>query len=295
MLCIVMLLPFSTLRFPDGVSHDEPASAAGWLGLFTERTLAERRVRASTVEAYALDLAMVSRWAAGKSKDLLQLDPADLRSYAGERLEQGIAPSTLSRHLSSCRRFYAFLVSQGVLPVNPAAGVVAPAQTRHPPRLVPDDVLGKLLRARVRQAVSPGSAYRSRRDHIIVWMLYETRLGVSDIRVLRWRQIDEQRQLIRVPVRGGTERSFVLDARLLAALKALRGAVAMAGFDRTESAYCFPTACGLPMTRQALCHVVRKRAREFGPQADVTPSALRQSGRVHRAQRRAVRPGLVAV
>ena len=290
-----MLLPFSALRFPEGASRGEPASAADWLGVFTEWTLAERRVRASTVEAYTLDLAVLSRWAAGNNKDLLRLDSADLRSYAGARLEQGIAPSTLSRHLSSCRRFYSFLVSQGVLTANPAAGVLAPRVTRHAPPLVPDDVLGKLLRARVRQAVSPGSAYRSRRDHIIVWMLYGTRMGVSDIRVLRWPQIDEQRQVIRVPVRGGTVRNFVLDARLLVALKALRGAVATAGFNQTESAYCFPTACGLPMTRQALCHVVRKRAKEFGPHANVTPSALRQSGRAHQAQRRPLRPGLVAV
>ena len=289
-----MLLPYSAIRVPDTASRGEPGSGADWLGLFTEWSLAEGRVRASTVEAYTLDLTMLSRWAAVKRKDLFRLDTRDLKRYACERLDQGVAPSTLTRQLSTCRRFYAFLISQGVLTINPAAGVPVPRVTRQAPRLVPDDLLGKLLRAPVRKAVSPGSAYRSRRDDIIVWMLYGTRLGVSDIRVLRWQQIDEQRQVIRAPLRGETLRSFVLDARLLAALKTLRDLVATAGFDWTESVYCFPTAGGVPMTRQALCHLVRKRAEELEPNAIVTPSALRQSGRAHQGQRRRLRPGLVA-
>lgn len=290
-----MLLPFSTKSCPDAASSGESAVSSQWVGLFAQRTLEERRVRASTLEAYTLDIAMLSRWAVGQQKGLLCLDAGDLTRYLNERLEQGTNPSTLARHLSSCRRFYAFLINEGALAANPAAAVPAPRVTRHEPRLVPDDVLGKLLRPRFRPDVSPISAYRTRRDHAIVWMLYGTSLGISDIRLLRWPQIEEQWHVIRVPLRNGEARSFVLDARLLAALKALRGHVATAGFDQVDSSYCFPTACGMPMTRQALCHVVRKRGQDCGCEAVVTPSALRQTGRAHQAQRRSLRPALAEV
>jgi integrase/recombinase XerD len=121
-------------------------------------------------------------------------------------------------------------------------------------------------------------------------MLYGTNLGISDIRLLRWQQIDELWQVIRVPIRNGEVRSFVLEHALLAGLKALRSLAANTDLDEADNPYCFPTASGLPMTRQAFCHVVRKWARQCGRVEVVTPSALRRAGRLYQAQRRRLRP-----
>ena len=56
---------------------------------------------ASTLEAYTLDLAMLSRWAARPGDlDLVQLTSADLTRYVVDRAAQGIQLSTLARHLS---------------------------------------------------------------------------------------------------------------------------------------------------------------------------------------------------
>lgn len=288
-LASLMLEWFSANLSPAAASSGEADIGSQWLGLFAQRTIEERRVSASTLEAYTLDMAALSRWAVAQKKDLLCLSAGDLTRYLKERLEQGAHPSTLARHLSSCRRFYAFLINEGALAANPAATVPAPQVTRHEPRRVPDDVLGKMLRPRLCPEASPASAYRARRDHTIVCMLYGTSLGISDIRLLRWPQIDEQRHVIRVRHRNGEVRSFVLDARLLATLKALRGCVATASLDQGDSSYCFPTASGMPMTRQALCQVVRKWAQDCGWEEVITPSALRQSGRAHQAQQRVAR------
>lgn len=257
-----------------------------WVALFTQSALRERQVSASTLEAYTLDISMASRWAAGQGRDLLDLAAADLKRYVVERAAQGTRLSTLARHLSSLRRFYAFLVSQGAIAVNPASAVLVPQALRPESCLVRRDVLGSLLRPPHRQFPSPASAYRARRDHAIVCMLYGTDLGVSDVRLLRWQQIDEHWQVVRTPMRNGALRSFVLDATLLRALQALRDVGAQGGFYPATSVYCFPTAAGLPMTRQALCHVVRKWASDCGQDQVVTPSALRQTGRAHQFNRR---------
>ncbi len=268
----------------------EPGVAEQWLRLFAQFAREERRVSASTLEAYALDMAMLSRWAAGQRKDLLGLTTGDLTRYITQHREQGSHPSTLARHLSSYRCFYAFVMSQGALAINPAAAVLVPQVIRQEARRVPDDVLRALLRPPALRYPSPVSAYRARRDHTIVCMLYGTSLGISDIRLLCWRQIDEQWQVIRVPLRNGEVRSFVFDGTLLAGLKALRSLAANTGLDDVDNPYCFPTASGLPMTRQAFCHVVRKWARQRGRVEAVTPSALRQAGRVYQGQRRRLRP-----
>lgn len=259
--------------------------ASQWLEVFTHRGLEKRRVSASTREAYGLDVTMLSRWAVTQNKHLLSLDTDDLTRYLRERFRQGTHPSTLARHLSSCRRFYAFLVSQGVVTHNPAEIVTAPRVARLRRRLVTDDVLGRVLRPQPPLAASAASACRAQRDYVIVRMLYDTALGISDIRLLRWPQINEQWSVVVVPGRNGVPKSFVLNAKLLDALKELRRCTAAWGFDAGDTPYCFPTSTGLPMSRQALCFVVRKWAGQCGPQAVITPSTLRQTGLAHHARR----------
>ncbi|MEO7386999.1 MAG: site-specific integrase [Gammaproteobacteria bacterium] len=260
-------------------------SGSDWIALFTQGAARDRRVSANTLDAYARDLASLSRWAADQERDLLEFATADLARYVLDRTAQGRQPSTLARHLSTFRRFYAFLVSRGVMAVNPGATVVAPQDRRLASGLVQDEVLRSVLRPTGRQFVSPAAAYRAERDRTMVWMLYSTRLGISDVRLLTWGQVDEHRAIVRAPLRTGAVRSYGLDTTLLAALRTLRQAGDRAGFVPGDRAYCFATASGLPMTRQALCHLVRKWATDCGQAEPVTPSALRHTGEVHHAGR----------
>lgn len=267
-------------------SPDRAAKIASqWLEVFTQRCLAERRASASTREAYTLDVTMLSRWAISQDKHLLSLNAHDLTRYLSERYRSGTHPSTLARQLSSCRGFYVFLLSQGVGTHNPAESVAAPRVTPRRRRLVPDDVLGRVLRPRNAPVASAASAFRAQRDYVIVCMLYDTPLGISEIRLLRWQQINDQWKVVVVPGRNGVSRSCVLTARLLEALKELHGRTAAWGFDAGDTPYCFPTSSGLPMSRQALCFAVRKWAEQCEPEAVITPSTLRQTGLAHHARR----------
>jgi len=259
-----------------------------WIALFTDSVRRER-VSASTLEAYSLDLAMLARWATSRGQDLLALSTADLTRYVAERVGQGTQLSTLARHRASFRRFYAFLISHGSLALNPAVALSLPQAPGIPSRPVRDEVLRVLLQSPPRRPqLARTSAYRVQRDHAIVCMLYGTELGISDVRLLRWQQIDEHRKRVRAPMRNGALRTYDLDPALIASLAAVREGWSSAGFEHAESSYCFPTASGLPMSRQALRHVVQRWAKERGQSGTVTPSALRQTGRA--AQSRPRRP-----
>lgn len=287
-MAVVMLEHVTENLSARAATSGKPGVSSQWVARFSHRMRAEHRVRASTLEAYTCDIALLSRWAAKEQINLLRISSADLVRYLSERLDQGAHASTMARQLSSWRRFYAFLVKQGALAVNPAAAVCAPRAARHGPRQVPDHVLRKLFQRGSGRDASSGSAYRAQRDHAIVWTLYATGLGVSEVRLLCWSQIDEKLLVINVPQRNGPPRSVVLDARSLAVFKALHGCAATAGSEQGPSPYCFPTASGLPMSRQALCHAVRKWAGDCGWMEVVTPSMLRQTGQAHQAQRHRV-------
>ena len=261
----------------------ERSQALHWTARFTQRLLDEQRVSASTLEAYTLDMAMVSRWAAGQEQDLLYLTAFDLARYVTERLEQGTHLSTIARHISSCRRFYAFLEQEGVIATNPVALLVVPPGLRQGPTVLPIDALRVLLRSPDRRFPTDYAALRAQRDHALVCTLYGTGLGISDVRLLRWEQIDELSPAIRMPLSRGKVRSIEFDPRLLRVLQGWRRHMASADFDQEGGAYCFPSTSGLPMTRQGLCQVVRKWAEDCGRSEVVTPSALRQAGLVGRS------------
>ncbi|MFZ1625837.1 MAG: tyrosine-type recombinase/integrase, partial [Gammaproteobacteria bacterium] len=130
------------------------------------------------------------------------------------------------------------------------------------------------------------------RDHAIVCMLFGTRLPVSAIRQLRWEQLDVQRRIVSVFLRNGSLRVSPLDDALLAALAALRSSLAVTAFARLDMPFCFPTAAGRSMTRQALGHVIQRRAQACGVREPVTPSAIRQAGLAHQAGRRSLSPAI---
>jgi integrase/recombinase XerD len=256
----------------------ERSQAAYWIARFTQRLLEEQRVSASTLQAYTLDMAIVSRWAAGQERDVLSLTASDLARYVTERQEGGTHLSTIARHISSCRRFYAFLEQEGVIATNPVALLVVPPGLRQGPAVLPIDALRVLLRSPDRRFPTDTAALRAQRDHALVCTVYGTDLGISDVRLLRWEQIDERSPAIRLPMSRGKARSFECDARLLLVLQRWRRRMASADIDPNGCAYCFPSASGRPMTRQGLSQVIRKWAEDCGRSEVVTPSALRQAG-----------------
>jgi site-specific recombinase XerD len=267
-----------------------------WIARFTVELKQEGRVSASTLTAYALDLSMIIRWATPRQQALLALSAADLEQYVIERLAAGAHRSTVARHLSSCRRFYAYLASHGVIAGNPASSVLVkrlpvPA-TRGP---LQDDLLQALLRT-PHQPEDPGAAaFRAQRDHAIVCMLHGAPLRVSQVRLLRWQQIDVSRCAVEIVGRGGVPGIVRLDPRLVALLGELRRSLLAAAFDFLDTPYCFPTASGGPLTRQGLCQVVHRWSATHGNARSITPSVLRQAGQARGAAPRQARPMLAGV
>lgn len=258
-------------------SEDRPqeqARADAALLAFVEHAARIRQVSASTLEAYSLDMAAVFRWAYANHLDPLALSTAELVRYVSDRQADGLKASTLARQISSCRRFFGFLIERGDLSANPASNVYVPMAppTRRPP--LAEATLKGLFQLTNQPGRTPHEQFRQLRDHVMLGLLAQTSLGVSDVRLLRWSEVSLPDRVVRVRRRDGTWRSVLLGREVHGALAQLQ--------KLRSGTYCFPGVSGLPLTRQALCHVVRKWAKDSGAGQALTPSALRQSGRSRR-------------
>lgn len=282
----------------DEVDHGLPAGSVVpappsrvLLAAFIQRVQEEHRVTVPTIEAYTLDLTVLARWASGQHKGLGDLGTHELVRYLDQRRKHGVRPTTLARYLSSYRRFYSFLLAEGVVAANPAACVEGMRVTRNAQPLLSNTTIARLMRPPVQGSEHAGAGYRTQRDHAIVCMLFGTGLAISAVRQLRWQQVDAQKRIVSLALRKGSPQVFPLDDALLAALATLRVRIA-AGFVHLDTPFCFPTAAGQPMTRQGLGQVVQRRAQECGVRESVTPSAIRHAGRAHQAVRWSLRPAI---
>jgi integrase/recombinase XerD len=166
---------------------------------FLEMMSAQRGAARNTLEAYARDLSDASETLAG---GLAQASAADLSQLQRDYARRELAPSSVSRKLSSLRRFFRFEFQEGMRPDDPTARLKAPVARRAVP-----DVLSREEMARLLEACSDDP-----RLSCIVELLYGTGLRASELVSLplgalpRWRRGGWETTDITIRGKGGRER-----------------------------------------------------------------------------------------
>ncbi len=88
---------------------------------FLDALWMEHGLSANTLNAYRYDLTGCSNWLSSRDKRLQDAQRADLLSYISRCVKNGASARTTARLLSALRRFYRYLVRQGVLTKDPTA------------------------------------------------------------------------------------------------------------------------------------------------------------------------------
>ena len=108
----------------------------------------QRRVSSHTLDAYGRDLRDLEQFCDEQGIALWTgLQSSHLRDYLAQRHRNGVGGRSLQRALSAFRGFLDFLVKQGELSLNAAAGIRSPKSPRKLPELMDVDQLTGLLEA----------------------------------------------------------------------------------------------------------------------------------------------------
>jgi integrase/recombinase XerD len=242
---------------------------------FLDAVWMERGLSSNTLAAYRADLAALSRWLAARSKTLSRTDRGDLLEFIAARVNAGARPRSTARQLSSFRRFFRYLVREGVLREDPTAQIAMPKIGRSLPRSLSEGEVESLLGA---PAVADPLGYR---DRTMLELLYATGLRVSELVNLKLAQVNVTQGVIRVLGKGNRERLIPLGEEAVRWLKAfIAGARGEILLDRSTD-YLFPTRRGDRMTRQAFWHIIKRYARKAGVDRDLSPHTLRHAFATH--------------
>ncbi len=239
---------------------------------FTDALWLEEGLSDNTIKAYGSDLKQFAAWL---RKPLHQATPECVSRYLSQRFHQGASSRTSARILSSLRKFYDYLVRERLIAENPCAGIDSPYLGRSLPQFLSESQVEALL------AAPDTSRPLGLRDRAMLEMMYAAGLRVSELVVLRFRQLDSQRGLVRLLGKGNKERLVPLGEEALDRLEDyfVHGRPQLLGARRSD--YVFVTRRGGPMTRQAFWQLIKRYARQANIDKPLSPHTLRHAFATH--------------
>jgi integrase/recombinase XerD len=255
-----------------------PASAAPdatLLDAFDAHLRVECHLRPATVSAYVSDLQALAAWAAANGLSLAALRRDHLQAALGARSRHLRRPSSLSRTLSSVRRFYRFLRVENLTSADPTAGIEFPRRGRQLPPVLEQGQVPALLDA------PPADTRQGLRDRAILELLYDTGLRVGELVGLDSAALDLEVGLVRVMGKGGKERLVPFGGETARRLGDYL-AKARPSYARGSAAGpLFLNRSGKGLTRQWIWKMILGYLRRAGLAVHVTPHTLRHSFATH--------------
>lgn len=243
---------------------------------FLDALWMEHGLSENTLSAYRRDLAGCARWLARARRSLVDAQKADLASYIADCAQHGTRPRTTARLLSTLRRFYRYLVREGVLSDDPTAELQSPKLGRPLPKSLSEEQVEALL------AAPDITTALGLRDRTMLETLYAAGLRVSELVGLTIPQLNRDAGFIRVMGKGSKERLIPLGEEAGDWLSRYLSEARPALVRERQTDALFPTTRGARMTRQAFWYAVKRYARKAGiDENQLSPHTLRHAFATH--------------
>ena len=240
---------------------------------FLDALWMERGVSENTLTAYRSDLVGFALWLKKQGIEIIRTEDGDIRSYLASFRNHSVR--TLARRLSSLRRFFGYLVREGMMSHDPCARVESPRLGRPLPKSLTETEVEALLN-------SPDiNKVLGLRDRTMLEVLYATGLRVSELISLTSLQVNLRQGVIRVVGKGNKERLVPLGEEAVSWLhRYIEDGRPDIVKQRSIDAL-FPTSRGTAMTRQAFWHLIKRYAVSAGINKPLSPHVLRHAFATH--------------
>ncbi len=175
----------------------------------------EKRYSPLTLSAYQQDLGDFVKWLEPlkQAPAVTQVKAFHIRDWISALRRRGLEGRSLQRKLSSLRRFYQFLLREGLVNANPCFDVPVPKTSRHLPEVLNADQLDYLL------AADPEGPLEVR-DCAIMELFYSSGVRLAELVGLNVNSLDLNQGMMRVYGKGGKERDVPIGKQAVEALRA---------------------------------------------------------------------------
>lgn len=258
----------------------EPSDTPQIIEQFIDVIWMERGLSENTLSAYRTDLKKFFMWLKVIKRlpldnNLIMVDRSTIVSYLADLEERQISARSRARLLSSLKRFYAYLLREKKIEINPVALIDAPKLGRSLPKTLTEKDVESLLMA------PDTSELLGLRDRVLFEVLYATGMRVSELVGLQLTQVNLQQGVARVSGKGNKERLVPLGEEAVNWLeKYLLNTRADLLKGQVTDAL-FVTKRGAAMTRQAFWYLIKRYAKQAKIEANISPHTLRHAFATH--------------
>jgi integrase/recombinase XerD len=258
-----------------GVVADSAKDPKALIDRFLDAIWMERGLSENTLGAYRADLVALNQRLESKSVTLVQASRADIMDYIAWRVEGGAKPRSTARQLSSFRRFYRYLLREGVVSEDPTVNIAMPKIGRSLPQsLTEQDVEALLAAPKVSEPLG-------HRDRTMLEVLYATGVRVSELINLKLSQINLNQGVLRIDGKGDRERLIPLGDEAQDWIREFSEGPRSEILLERQTEFLFPTRRGDRMTRQAFWHIIKLYAKKAGIVKKLSPHTVRHAFATH--------------
>lgn len=266
---------------PPAGSRFSPSAVAGpsvHLEPFLHYLKAECGMAENTVRAYRADVTGYLAWYREHGPAAVsQVDLKLMTAWLQHLREQGLAASSVARHLVSVKMFFRYLVLEGVLLESVVELLSSPKLWQHLPKVVSPEMIDRML---AEPSEAAGDRY-AQRDRALLSLMYATGCRTSEVTGLELRDVNLDEQWCRCTGKGNKQRMVSLNP---VAVRRIRQYISdertrmTAGMD---SPWLFVSRSGRALTRIMVWNLVKKYAARVGCSSQVSPHTLRHSFATH--------------
>lgn len=248
------------------------ASLSAQVASFLDYCRIEKGLAAATVESYRLDLERF----AGSLRDPNQWSDADsVRRHVDSLYRAGMASRSISRHLTTLRNLFRYLLEKGAVDSDPTAHLSSPRHWHSLPKYLNKKQVDDLL------AAPDQSKPQGLRDRAMLEFLYAAGLRVSELCKVRVSDLERNMGFVRVVGKGNKHRLVPVGKTALRMVEEYLTSGRPRLLKNRPSPYLFVTNRGGAMTRQAFWKLLAGYGKKAGMFHDLTPHVLRHTFATH--------------
>lgn len=230
----------------------------------------EKNYSDNTCYSYKNDLNDFSKFI---KKDLSKIKREDIKKYITFLSKNDMKDTTISRHISSLKTFYKFLLIEKKITVDPCAGIVSLKKEKKLPKVLSINEVDNLLDIEIKDNFDI-------RNKAMLELMYSSGLRVSELVNLKVNDVDIFNDFVRVLGKGSKERVIPLGDYAKSAIENylhIRGEM----LKKTACDYLFLNNHGKNMTRQGFFKIIKNIALSKNIKTEFSPHTLRHSFASH--------------
>ncbi len=244
---------------------------------FIDHIKFEKRFSAHTIRAYTDDLNDFFDFLKSQFEveHAAEVNTPMIRSWMAALSHAEVQSRSINRKISSLKSFFKFSMVQGLVSVNPAKGITVMKVRKRLPNYVDEAQMETLF-----TAVQFPEGFEGITDRVILSLLYQTGMRVSELVSLKEGQMDRGGKHIKVLGKGNKERIIPVGVELLKMIDIYIQAK-KEQFGGLELTHLLVTPKGKPHTSRSVYDVVKKYLSLVTTAEKKSPHVLRHSFATH--------------